>query len=511
MGKGAVAPVRLTYAPGGVWFWDLCPVVPGLGVPRMSHGGRRAAKVTAMSQPLANPPCREGVTVLSLRHRPRTSTVIAIGTALSLSACGLLDGSESSASPVASVAPADQTQISMAVWGGFGLDELIAEYESAHPDVAINLLSGDYNPLHDSLQRQLVAGTGAPTIAAIGEDYITKFAAQPEQFVDLTTLGAGDYQDVYLPWKWAQGTSPDGTAIIGMGADVSGLALCYRSDLFAAAGLPTDRLEVSGAMADSWEGFLELGTQYSAESGGAAFIDNAATLLTPIRNQTGASYYDASGALTVETAKPAFDIANKAIGSGISAGYTQFSDAWDKGLSDGSFAVTLCPVWGMGYIQGVVTESNYQPKWDMADIPGPGGSWGGSFYTIPAQGTTEQQTAAWEFLRWLLAPAQQLKNFQATGSLPSQPAVYKDSSVKGYEIEFFNNAPVGDILAKAVQELPVATSHDPRNGSVEAVMAQVLSGVQAGDISSGDAWQVALEAAKLVDSSNGAPSPSPTP
>ncbi len=430
---------------------------------------------------------------------------------LSLSACGLLDGSDPSASPAASVAPEDQTQISMAVWGGFGLDDLIAEYELANPGISINLISGDYNPLHDSLQRQLVAGSGAPTIAAVGEDYIAKFAAQPDKFSDLSTLGADDYQDVYLPWKWAQGSSPDGTAIIGMGADVSGLALCYRSDLFAAAGLPTDRLAVSGAMDDSWEGFLTLGAQYSEASGGAAFIDNAATLLTPIRNQTGASYYDATGALTVDTAKPAFDIANKAIDSGISAGYTQFSDAWDKGLSDGSFAATLCPVWGMGYIQGVVTESNYQPKWDMADIPGPGGSWGGSFYTIPAQGSTEQQEAAWEFLRWLLAPAQQLKAFQATGSLPSQPAVYKDSSVKDYKIEFFNDAPVGTILAKAVQELPVPTAQDPRNGSVEAVMAQVLSGVHTGNIASADAWQVALEAATLVDSANGAPSPSPAP
>ena len=55
--------------------------------------------------------------------------------------------------------------------------------------------------------------------------------------MNLSTLGADDYKDVYLPWKWAEGKSPDGSAVIGMGADVSGLAMCYRSDLFAAAGL----------------------------------------------------------------------------------------------------------------------------------------------------------------------------------------------------------------------------------------------------------------------------------
>ncbi len=447
----------------------------------------------------------------TLRPRTPRAAVLGLASVLSLSACGLLDGTDPSASPVASVAPGDQTEISMAVWGGFGLDDLITEYEASHPAVSITLVSGDYNPLHDALQRELVSGHGAPTIAAVGEDYIAKFAAQPEQFVNLSTLGADDYKDVYLPWKWAEGTGPDGSTIVGMGADVSGLALCYRSDLFAAAGLPTDRLAVSGAMGDSWEGFLTFGKQYTEASGGAAFIDNATSLLTPIRNQTGASYYDASGALRPDAAKPAFAIATRVINSGLSAGYTQFSDTWDKGLTDGSFAATLCPVWGMGYIQGVVTKSNYQPKWDIADIPGPGGSWGGSFYTIPAQASPEQRAAAWEFLRWLLAPAQQLKVFQATGSLPSQPSIYQDSSVKDYKIPFFNDAPVGSILAKAVQELPVTASHDPRNGTVEAAMEQVLDGVQSGDVTSADAWQVAVEAAKVVDASNSATAASPSP
>ena len=153
----------------------------------------------------------------------------------------------------------------------------------------------------------------------------------------------------------------------------------------------------------------------------------------------------------------------------------------------------------MGYIQGVVTDSNYKPKWDIADIPGPGGSRGGSFYTIPAQATPAQRDAAWKFLNWLLAPAQQLKVFQATGSLPSQPAIYKDASVTGYKIPFFNNAPVGPILAKAVEELPVMATQDPRNGSVEAAMEQVLAGVQSGDVKSAEAWKVAVEAAKVVD------------
>jgi len=427
-----------------------------------------------------------------------------------LTACGLLDGPGPSASADATAVPADATVITMAVWGGFGLEDLITQYEAENPHVIINLETGDYNPLHDALQRSLVSGTGAPTIAAIGEDYIAKFATQSDQFVDLSTVGAADYESAYLPWKWAEGKSSDG-ALIGVGADAAGLALCYRSDLFAAAGLPTDRLEVTGAMNDTWAGFVALGKRYKDATDGDAFMDDATSLVSPLRDQAGVSYYGTDGALNAEAAKPAFDVALSAIDSGLSAGIPQFSDAWDEGLSTGTFAVTLCPVWGMGYMQGVVSEGNYEPQWDIADIPGRGGSRGGSFYTITSQSTPEQQEVAWDFLRWLIQPAQQLQVFQATGSLPSQPGLYSDPSVLNYDIPFFNNAPVGPILTKAVTELPVKAAQNAKDGTIEATVEQVLGSVQDGTVASADAWAVAVEAAKLADASSAAPAVSPSP
>ena len=204
------------------------------------------------------------------------------------------------------------------------------------------------------------------------------------------------------------------------------------------------------------------------------------------------------------------DEAKRAIDAGISAGIPQFSDDWDAGLSTGTFAVTLCPVWGIGYIQDMVSESNYEPHWDIADIPGQGGSRGGSFYTVPSQSSPEQQAAAWDFLRWLIQPAQQLKVFQATGTLPSQPALYADRIVESYKIEFFNNAPVGPILAKAVTELPTRTTFNVNDGAVEAVLEQVLAEVQAGAVASSDAWEVAVTAASLSQST-ASPSPSAAP
>lgn len=421
----------------------------------------------------------------------------AVGSSLILGACGLT-GDDASPSPTTTGPASDPVDISMAFWGDFGLDALAAEYEEAHPGVTIDLISGSYNDLHDELQRQIVAGNGAPSIVAIGEDYIGKFAAQPDAFTDLLTFDAGEYRERYLEWKWAQGSTPDGSHLIGIGADVSGLALCYRRDLFENAGLPTDREAVERAIGDTWEGFIALGQQYQAAAETGAFLDDASTLVKPVRAQSGASYFTADGALALEPVKPAFDVALDAIDSGLSAGLLPFTDQWDAGLDSGTFAATLCPVWGMGYIQSLLETEGGNAQWDIADIPGPGGSWGGAFYAIPSQGTPAQQESAWNFLNWLIQPEQQLRIFQATGSLPSQPDLYVDDSVESYVIPFFNDAPVGPILAKAVTELPTQSLYSPNNGTVEATLQDVLGEVQAGNVGSADAWTVATEAAALA-------------
>ncbi len=442
---------------------------------------------------------RESGVTMTSKHRVKVRLLATlVGSSLLLAACGLTGG-DSSPSPTATGPAPDPVDISMAFWGDFGLDDLATEYQDTNPGVTITLNSGNYNDLHDELQRQLVAGTGAPNIVAIGEDYIGNFTAQPDSFDNLLTFGASDYQALYLDWKWAQGSTPDGSQLIGIGADVSGLALCYRPDLFEAAGLPTGRDAVEAAIGDTWDGFIALGRQYEAGAPAGSFLDDAVTLLKPARAQLGASYFNAAGDLAIEPVKPAFNVALDAIDAGLSAGVKPFTEQWDSGLDSGTFATTLCPVWGMGYIQNALQTSGGTAQWDVADIPGPGGSWGGAFYAIPAQGTDAQQQAAWDFLEWLIQPDQQVRIFRATGSLPSQPALYEDPSVKSYEIPFFNNAPVGPILAKAVTELPTQTTYSPNNATVEATVQDVLDEVAEGNVGSADAWQVARDAAALAD------------
>jgi hypothetical protein len=49
-----------------------------------------------------------------------------------------------------------------------------------------------------------------------------------------------------------------------------------------------------------------------------------------------------------------------------------------------------------------------------------------------------------------------------------------------------------------VTELPTQSLYSPNNGTVEATLQEVLGEVQAGNVSSADAWTVATEAATLA-------------
>src|SRR3546814_20693581 len=70
--------------------------------------------------------------------------------------------------------------------------------------------------------------------------------------------------------------SSDLGKIIGYGTDIGPEAICYRSDLFEKAGLPTDREEVAellGGDSATWEDYFAAGRDFVKESD-AAWYDS---------------------------------------------------------------------------------------------------------------------------------------------------------------------------------------------------------------------------------------------
>jgi cellobiose transport system substrate-binding protein len=380
-------------------------------------------------------------------------------------------------------------------WGDFGLTDLKAQYEKDHPNVKIVLNSGEFNAQHEDLQKKLVAGNGAPDISAIDEGFAVQFRSQADKFVNLLDKGAGPYQAKYLDWKWKQTLSPDGKTQIGLGTDVGGLAMCYRSDLFKAAGLPTDRDAVS-KLWPTWNDFIATGQKYVAATH-KKFIDSATNMFNPVLAQQTVGFYDDQEQLQMNGGpKAAFDVSMQAIKAGLSANLASFQPNWDQGFKKDQFAVLACPAWMIGHIQD--TAPNQKGKWDIAAIPGGGGNWGGSFWTIPKQGKNIDE--AYKFVEWMIQPAQQINIFKTVGNLPSQPALYKDPAVLDYKKEFMSNAPTGQIFAATAENLKPQYL-GKKNGPTRVAVENVITRVQEGKLKPDAAWPVAVKEAEKASTS----------
>ncbi|BBH64458.1 ABC transporter substrate-binding protein [Actinoplanes sp. OR16] len=382
-----------------------------------------------------------------------------------------------------------QTTLKINFWGDMGLDKLKAKYEAEHTNVKIVLNSGEYNAQHEDLQKKLVAGSGAPDISAVDEGFIVQFRSQADQFVNLLDKGASSYESKYLPWKWQASQSADGKQI-GLGTDVGGLAMCYRTDLFKAAGLPTERDEVS-KLWPTWDAFLETGKKYTAATK-KKFVDSGTNLFNPVLAQQPVGFYDPQETLQMEGGpKVAFDVSMKAIEAGISANLASFQPNWDQGFKKDQFAALACPAWMLGHIQD--TAPDQKGKWDIASIPGGGGNWGGSWWTIPKQGKNVDE--AYKFVEWLVQPEQQIEVFKTVGNLPSQPELYKDPAVLDFKKEFFTNAPTGQIFAATAENLKPQYL-GKKNGPTRVAVENVITRVQEGGLKPEAAWAEAVKEAE---------------
>jgi len=292
----------------------------------------------------------------------------------------------------------------------------------------------------------------------------------------------------YLDWVMKQSTTKDGK-IIGIPTDVGGMAIAYRTDLFKAAGLPTNRDEVS-KLWPTWDAFLEVGKKY-VQATGKPFLDNTSTsIFFQAVNQGSERYYDADHKLSYDKnpqVKAAFDLALKMTAGGISAKITSWSTGWTAGMSKGDFAVVSAPSWMLNAIHTNAPDT--AGKWDVAVIPGVSGNWGGSYLAIPKR--AKHQKAAWKYVAEMQSPSGQLAHFLSRGSLPTTPSVYSDPSLVAKTDPFFSDAPIGKIYTQSVVGIkPFYIG--PEDATVGIELLNAIISVEQGKVAPTDAWTTAM-------------------
>ena len=386
-----------------------------------------------------------------------------------------------------------QITLTITTFGTMGVDANYEKYMDENPNIKIeatNLEGG--GAARDDAYAKIAANTGLSDIVAIEEGWLGTIPS--DAFVDLRDHGIEDVKDDWLDWKYKQGTDSEGR-VIGAGLDIGPQGICYRGDLFAAAGLPSERTEVAeylGGEDATWDRFYEVGQEY-VEASGEAFWHSPRFFWNSFVNQQEEGYYKKDGeTLNIEgndVLKEHYIELVDAEMSGLGAGLP----GWDVGpeAKEGEFAVYMCPSWMLGIVQGYYDEGTTDSGWDFADVlPGGSANWGGAFLGVSE--SSEHQEEAAKLALWLAAPEQQAASFELAGPYPS--------TLEGQELvadsanAFFNDAPVGEIFA-ARSEGVIAQVKGPEDSNIQDnVFGPTLDRVSQGEITSGEeAWDEALK------------------
>jgi cellobiose transport system substrate-binding protein len=423
-------------------------------------------------------------------RKAAVAAAIASSTALVLAGCSTSGGDASGGG-----SSGEDITLTITTFGTFGYDDLYAEYEEANPGITIEATNIDTggNARTDAFTK-LAAGSGLSDIVAVEEGWLGQIMDVSDQFVDLRDFGIEDRKDDWVEWKYEQATDAEGR-VIGYGTDIGPEGICYNRPAFEAAGLPTEREEVAALLEGDWENYFDVGRQYN-EATGKAWYDHSGFVWNAMVNQLPEGYYTSDGELNIEgnsELEERFELLGAATEDGLSAAQS----AWDwnggKSFVDGTFATFVCPGWMLGVVQGQVEAGGGDAAtgWDFADVfPGGAANWGGAFLSIPE--TSAHQEEAAKLADWLTQPEQQIKQFEAAGTFPSTVEAQETLAADATPNEFFNNAPVGAILAERAQGV-VAQFKGPDDSLIqENVFGPALTALDQGDTDTQGAWQQAL-------------------
>jgi cellobiose transport system substrate-binding protein len=104
-------------------------------------------------------------------------------------------------------------------------------------------------------------------------------------------------------------------AVLGLPTDVGGLVVCYRKDLFARAGLPSDRDKVA-TLWPGWDAFAAVGQRYATavKDPKLRFVDDAGSVFHAVLERGGERFYDRAGRPSYATnplVRRAWDVAGR--------------------------------------------------------------------------------------------------------------------------------------------------------------------------------------------------------
>jgi multiple sugar transport system substrate-binding protein len=378
--------------------------------------------------------------------------VLAIAVTAAIVACGKPDGKATLV--VASFPDLDRAaKAALPAW------------RAAHPDIEVKIVSREYGDHHTAMTTALATGSGLPDVMAIDRDYIGKFAASGGlEDLAKAPYEATQWKDQFVPFAIAQAVTASG-GLSAIPADIGPGTMLYRKDILEKAGL------TEADLTKSWESYLDAGKRIKDKTG--VYLLAHASDIRDIYVRAGLAggegiYFGTDGRSSVERARfvRAFELGRAARLAGLDAKTSNWTNEWSEGIKRGRVATYLMGAWLVGHLKNSLA-TNSSGLWRSAQLPGGlYGSYGGSFYAIPAKAA--HKPAAWEFIRFMTMEREiQLGSMRAVDAFPALRAAQNDPYFD-QPIEFLGGQVARVMWREIAEKIPPVPTN--RNDSVAAAI-----------------------------------------
>lgn len=376
------------------------------------------------------------------------------------------------------------------------LERLGGQFEAEHPGTTINVVDVGYDNAYDKLSVGFQAGSGLPDVVTIETDrapgYINEF---PTGLADLTPI-LGDSEADFDPFKWAAGSAADGALKIAPW-DSGTVALFYRSDYFAAAG-------IDPASIMTWDDLVAAGETIKSATGHTLLSLDVSTggAFQMLLQQQGQGLFAAAGDITITSpeAVRALTLLKTLNEKGLLKNVT----GWDGRVTsakDGDSAATAEAVWWIGTLTGDAPELSGTygvielPAFDAGGVRTSNN--GGSGLAVPTQAKNPQLAAA--FVAYVLADADnQASMMTSEGLFPSYlPALKTDYFQQPQE--YFGGQRVYEVFAEQTADIPAITFTTDNAEATDIVANAVVAAV----LNGGDPATVLKDAAQQIATATG--------
>jgi len=304
--------------------------------------------------------------------------------------------------------------------------ELVRDFERIHPDIHVVVQQIPWTAAHEKLLTAVVGGS-LPDVGQLGNSWISEFGTlQSLVPLDPWLAQGGLARDDYFGGIWDTNVL-DGVTF-GVPWYVDTRLLFYRKDMLERAGYK--------AMPTDWKGWKECLRALKAHGSPFGIFLPTNEWMTPVvlGLQSGSSLLadgGTRGAFEEAAYRRAFDyylgMFREQLAPAI--GFNEIANKYQE-LARGTFAMMVTGPWELGEFTRRLPDS-LQSQWSTAVMPGPDGpgvSFAGGSSLVLFHGT-KHPAEAWELVKFLSEPQNQVRFWRLTGDLPARKESWADTAL----------------------------------------------------------------------------------